>query len=340
MATITVFEDVSDYKAIQPDQDGLWKKLIGELFEAFIQFFAPGLYEEIDFTIEPEFLQQELFKEVIIEKKGRVNADQIVKVFMKNGKERWILVHVEVQGIAGKEFSQRMFKYFYKIYDKFNREIYAIALITDAEQSSKSNRFSYSFFGTELEYAYNMYEFHGKDIEQLEQSSNPFAAAVLAGIYASKTKNESHKRYLFKRKLMIEILQKFSSQHENTRTYLTSLFYFIDYLLHVPDELKKKLSEDIRPLIGKEASHTMRAEKEKLPPTIAELFADAKDEGLVKGREEGREKGREEGRDEGREETKKMLAQELIREDFSDEHIAKLTKLGIEEVVRLRKSLQ
>ncbi|MFC4025108.1 hypothetical protein ACFOUV_15035 [Oceanobacillus longus] len=64
----------------------------------------------------------------------------------------------------------------------------------------------------------------------------------------------------------------------------------------------------------------MRAEKEKLPPTIAELFADAKDE--------------------GREETKKMLAQELMREGFSDEHIAKLTKLGIEEVVKLRKSLQ
>ncbi|MFC4025107.1 hypothetical protein ACFOUV_15030 [Oceanobacillus longus] len=316
MAIITVLEDVSDYKAIQPDQDGLWKKLIGELFEEFMLFFAPDLYEEIDFTIEPNFLQQELFKEVIIEKKGRVNADQIVKVFMKSGKERWILVHVEVQGIAEKEFSERMFKYFYKIYDKFNREIYAIALITDAEQSSKSNRFSYS----ELEYAYNMYEFHGKDIEQLEQSSNPFAAAVLAGIYASKTKNESHKRYLFKRKLMIEILQKFSSQREDTRTYLTSLFYFIDYLLRVPAELKKKLSEDIRPLIGKETSHTMRAEKEKLPPTIAELFADAKDE--------------------GREETKKMLAQELMREGFSDEHIAKLTKLGIEEVVKLRKSLQ
>ncbi|MGJ9458106.1 hypothetical protein [Oceanobacillus sp. CF4.6] len=76
----------------------------------------------------------------------------------------------------------------------------------------------------------------------------------------------------------------------------------------------------------------MRAEKEKLPPTIAELFADAKDEGLVKGREEGR--------DEGRKETKKMLAQELIREDFSDEHIAKLIKLDLKEIIKIRKSLR
>ncbi|MFC4025109.1 hypothetical protein ACFOUV_15040 [Oceanobacillus longus] len=68
----------------------------------------------------------------------------------------------------------------------------------------------------------------------------------------------------------------------------------------------------------------MRAEKEKLPPTIAELFADAKDEGVVKGREE----------------TKKMLAQELIREGFSDEHIAKLTKLDQKEIIKIRKSLR
>ncbi|WP_249869235.1 hypothetical protein [Oceanobacillus saliphilus] len=63
----------------------------------------------------------------------------------------------------------------------------------------------------------------------------------------------------------------------------------------------------------------MRAEKEKLPPTLAELFAEA--------------------RDEGREEAKKMLAQELIRENFSDDHIAKLTKLKVEEVARLRGTL-
>ncbi|WP_249869236.1 hypothetical protein, partial [Oceanobacillus saliphilus] len=328
MATIYVFEDTANYKSIQSDQDGLWKKLIGELFEEFMQFFAPELYEEIDFTRAPEFLQQELFQDVINERKGRVNADQIVKVFMKSGQERWILVHVEVQGIAGKDFSKRMFRYFYRIYDKFNKEIYAIALITDTEYSSQHNEFNLSFFGTELTYAYNMYKFHGKDIEELEQSSNPFAAAVLAGIYASKSKNEAHKRYTFKRKLMIQVLQKFSTEQENPRIYLSSIFYFIDYLLHVPESLKKKLSEDIRPLIGMEVSQTMRAEKEKLPPTIAELFAEAKDEGLVRGREQGRE--------EGREEAKKMLAQELIRENFSDEHIAKLTKLKVEEVARLR----
>lgn len=39
-----------------PDFDGLWKKLIGSLFKEFMAFFAPDLYEEIDFTKRPESL--------------------------------------------------------------------------------------------------------------------------------------------------------------------------------------------------------------------------------------------------------------------------------------------
>ncbi|WP_244910487.1 hypothetical protein [Caldibacillus thermoamylovorans] len=31
------------------DYDALWKKIISELFEEFILFFAPDLYEVIDF---------------------------------------------------------------------------------------------------------------------------------------------------------------------------------------------------------------------------------------------------------------------------------------------------
>lgn len=70
------------------DYDGLWKKVIYELFEEFVLFFAPSLFEDIDFQKEPEFLQQELFQEIIQEKKGRLVADQIVKVFLKSGEEK------------------------------------------------------------------------------------------------------------------------------------------------------------------------------------------------------------------------------------------------------------
>ncbi len=118
-----------------PDYDGLWKKVIADLFEEFMLFFARDLSKEIDFNNEPNFLQQGLFKEIILRKKGRNVADQIVKVFLKNGEEKWILIHIEVQDKASDDFSKRMFRYFYRIYDKFDKEVYAIALMTDDKDS-------------------------------------------------------------------------------------------------------------------------------------------------------------------------------------------------------------
>ena len=35
----------------------LWTKVIGELFEEYMLIFAPYLYEEIEFSQKPNFLQ-------------------------------------------------------------------------------------------------------------------------------------------------------------------------------------------------------------------------------------------------------------------------------------------
>lgn len=119
-----VLDGPSEYAVV--DYDGLWKKLIYELFEEFILFFAVDLYEAIDFSKEPEFLQQELFQEIIQEKKGRQIADQIVKVYLNNGIEKWLLIHIEVQGDRDLDFSKRMFRYYYRIFDKYDRDIIAM----------------------------------------------------------------------------------------------------------------------------------------------------------------------------------------------------------------------
>lgn len=52
----------------------------------------------------PSFLQQELFKEIIEERKGRKMADQIAKEQLKNREERWVLVHTEVQTDDAEDF--------------------------------------------------------------------------------------------------------------------------------------------------------------------------------------------------------------------------------------------
>ncbi|GAB3804305.1 hypothetical protein [Virgibacillus kimchii] len=130
MSVELVLEEPSDYKSISPpNYDAAWKNIIEKLFKEFVQFFAPELYTQISFAEEPEFLKQELHKIIIKNLEGTNYSDQIVKVSLKNGTEKWDLIHVEVQDEVTKDFSKRMFRYFYRIFDKFDHEIYAIALI-------------------------------------------------------------------------------------------------------------------------------------------------------------------------------------------------------------------
>src|SRR5699024_11984804 len=96
---------------------------------------------------------------------------------------------IEVQAKANEEFSKRMFRYFYRIYDYFDRNIYAIALVTDKQSTPAPDQFTYSFYGTEVTYTYNCYRFQDHSVRVLEQSNNPFAYAVIAGKYAKDRKS-------------------------------------------------------------------------------------------------------------------------------------------------------
>jgi len=321
MMTEQILENKVNYKV---DHDGLWKNIITELFKEFMEFFAPELYKQIDFTKEADFLQQELY-EKILNKEGRKYADLIVKVRLKNGEEKHILVHIEVQAIGGEEFAERMFRYFYRIYDIFDLKIHAIALLTDATHKTHHDTFHYSFHGTNLTYHYNTYNFHGKDPEKLKQSSNPFALAVAAGIYASKSRNDDEKRYEFKEELIKLVLEKYSNKDN---IYASALVYFIDYLLKIPEEMKKKLYVELEPIIEKEEARLVGMERLKDTPTIGMFF------------QKEREEGRNEGREEGRKEAEIELAKNLLRDHFSDEKVSRLTGLDIEEIRKLKQSLE
>src|SRR5690625_4689945 len=341
MGVVVLYENNAPYQVI--DYDGLWKKIIHDLFEEFILFFAPELHSLIDFNRTPNFLQQELYKEIIDNKKGKNIADLIVKVPLKSGTEKWVFIHIEVQGAQEESFSKRMFQYFYRIYDRFDEEVYAIALLTSDRKSNKPDYFHYAFHGTTVNYTYNTYKFHEQSISELEKSTNPFAAAVIAGKYANKYRNDFNKNFVFKRKLMRQILKKFNLHQDKTRRYISSLFYFIDYLLQTQNELNNKLKGDLFTNIRKDVEYSMQIEKRLKSRALAGIFELCEQEGRAEGKklgiEEGRREGRKEGKKEGIEEARITFAKALINEGFSNEKIVKLTKLEHVKVAAIRNSI-
>ena len=327
MVVAWVREEKTQYDGNSMDQDGLWKKVIGELFEDFLLFFAPELHAQVDFSVEPDFLDKELFQEVVDKKKGRRFADRLAKVHLKDGKEQWILIHIEVQSKKETDFSERMFQYFYRIYDRYQEKIVAIAVHTSSSQSDIPERFEYDYFGTQLQYSYRNYRTENYSDNELEQSVNVFSKIILAAKALHQTKDEDHQRFLFKRKLMHELIRN----QNYSRTAVQAVFHFIDYLLQLPEAYTKRLSEEIRPMIREETELMELYNKENASPTILNAFDLELEKGIEKGIEQGIEKGIEfEKRD---------ITKKLILKNMALETIAEITELTLEQVKEIRKTL-
>lgn len=326
MITTLVREEKSNYQSSGGvDYDGLWKKLIGDLFAELIAFFAPDLYDEIDFSLKPEFLQQELHKLMIEDRKGKGIVDQIVKVKLKDRTEKWILVHIEVQDNPEEDFSKRMFRYFYRILDKYETEIYAIALITDLSQTKPKNHYQYSFHGTNLVYMYNVYKYDERNLNELKKSSNPFSHAIVAGIYAKKHKTNLKQKTEIKKVLLQQVLLRYSSDHNKSETYLEALTYFINFLFDLPKHNEEEVYSELEDFV-KRSDINMNTEMPKRSPVLDEL-----------GRRLAGDYA-EETRKEGIEEGIKKVAKKLIEKNFSNEQIVEITEIPLEEIKELRET--
>jgi hypothetical protein len=85
---------------------------------------------------------------------GRRHADKLVKVYLRDGSETWLLIHVEVQGKKESGFEERLYIYNYRIFDRFRKEVVTLALLADNSphfrpETYKTARwgFSHTFLG-------------------------------------------------------------------------------------------------------------------------------------------------------------------------------------------------
>lgn len=319
MIRALIWEKPTKYRSNIADQDGLWKKVIGELFEDFLLFFSPKLHAKVDFSIEAEFLQQELFQQIIKEKKGRRSTDQLVKVHLKGGEEKWILIHVEVQNTNEKDFAKRMFQYFYRIYDRYEKEIVALAIVTSPYNSSVPTAFNYTYFGTEVHYAYNNYKLVDYDYHLLEESEQLFSKVILAVKYKNDTERNVEQRYVFKEKLIRELIK----QDCYSNVEVQAAVYFIDYLLRLPEELTEKLYNSLVSTIEEEGKDMVQFNSGEWSPTMEAIFAQLQENAEKTGVEKGLE----------------QVVIEMLKKGFSTDLIVEITHLDPVKIDHLRKML-
>lgn len=260
------------------DYDSPWKEVLTLFFPEFMEFFFPDVHAAIDWSRGFEFLDKEMQRLSAKAAVGRRTVDKLARIWLKNGAELRVLIHIEVQGQRETEFPQRMFVYNYRLFDRHKSPIASFAILTDEDTNWRPSEYRTEIFGTELRLkftAVKLTDYRAHQAE-LERSNNPFGIVVLAQLAASQTHGDTEGRF-WKKLEIAKLLYARGYQRER----VMALLEFLDALLRLPDELDNAFSEKLE-------EHT-EEHKMKYVTSFERI-------GIRKGMEKGMEIGKVEGK--------------------------------------------
>jgi len=232
--------------------DILLKSAFEEAFPDLLRFYFDEADAIFDMDRSFEFLDKELselFPE--LEKKGGNRfVDMLVKAFLKDGTEEWILVHLEIEGGNSAKFPARMFQYFIRIYDRYGVDIAALAVFTGNEKQKRPNVFQKSFLGTEICYRYNAYHILDHSEAELLARDNPFSLIVLAAQKALLM-GKIPEQELAEHRLTVAKALIYSKKYDHER--IVRFLYFLKRFVYIENpEINRNFDNQINKLTGKE----------------------------------------------------------------------------------------
>ncbi len=284
------------------DQDSPWKRILRFNFQAAIEFFFPNIAVEIDWTKPIEFLDKEFQQLTPDSEIGKRFADQLVKVYQKNGNSIILLIHLEVQAEPEIVFPKRMFTYVIRIVDYFNQEPISLAILCDSDSDWRPNQYRFITPGSSLEFnftAVKLLDYRSR-WDELEASDNIFATVVMTHLKAQDTKRNEPARKQWKLTLIKRLYER-----GYDRSTIINLFAFVDWLMILSNEAKVSFWQELRTY-----------EEERQMPYITSV--------------------EQIGYDRGIEEKAITIALNMLKDNLPLETIARFTGLSIEQLQQLQ----
>ncbi len=274
---------------LSDNYDSPWKEAVEHYFPEFIGFYFPEAYAQIDWSKEHVFLDQELRAVVQDAELGKRFVDKLVRVTALNGDEKWIYIHIEVQGTRQAGFAKRMFVYNYRIYDRYDKPVASLAVLADEYANWRPDYFSYNVLGSETSIRFpiaKLTDYHDK-VDELLAADNSFAVVTATHILTQRTRKNDQERYQAKR-LLVRLLY----QRKWDKQRVIDLFGVIDWMMRLPEALEQQLWQEIEIL---EENENMQYVTSVERMGIAKGMAKGKQEGLQEGKQEGKQEGLQEG---------------------------------------------
>jgi hypothetical protein len=289
--------------------------MIEEVIEDLLLFVDPEIGKELDLSRGFEFLDKEL-AEVFPDGEKAANTrvvDKLVKIFLRDGEERWMLLHLEVQGSTDKEFARRMFEYYIRLFSKHGRPVAAIAIFTGRGGKVPATYEDRCLWMRAL-YEYKLLNIEDYPDETLKASSNPFAAVLLVAkevLLRVKGTDEECDEVLLKEKLLMVRLLKEKVAVFGERKTAAVLAFLTNYVVFKKSETNRKFMDQRDQILG-----------EKNTMGIFEQLVEIK---------------RQEALEEGKGNSVRIL---LANTEFSAEKIAELVDIPVALVEKIKEELK
>ena len=227
------------HETARSDQDSAWKDILERHFQSFIAFFFPEIHEEIDWDRKPDFLEKERQELFPRQRRGKSVVDKLVRVRRRDGSRAWVYVHVEIQASAEKDFSQRMYVYSFRIFERYREPVVSLAVFTGRGRAP-GGRFEMGLgrWGTVFSFPVRDLKDYKPRREELERERNPFAMVVLAHLERNEAKGLEDLKLA-----KIRLIRKLHERRRGRR-YIMDLLRFLDWLLRLPRELEEEVARE------------------------------------------------------------------------------------------------
>src|SRR6185295_3262523 len=117
--------------AMRDHYDTPWKSALTHCFPEFVAFYFPTQWTEIDWSTPPRFLDKELEQINLGDRPGSLIADKLVSVHLRDSREEWVLVNVEVQAQRDDDLARRIFTYNSRLFQTYRRPVASLVVLAD-----------------------------------------------------------------------------------------------------------------------------------------------------------------------------------------------------------------
>lgn len=297
-------------------RDLLWKDIIESFFDEFLRFFFPGLVPLIDFERPFEFLDKDLAKLYPESKRKQRHADKLVKVYLLDGKEVWVLIHIEVQGYTDHDFAKRMFTMFYRLWERHAVQIEQLAIYTDDSPTFHPKGFRYRAHGTWFDYGFKSWKLLDRPPETYSGVKNVFSLVMETAWYGLGKNKVGDEQLL---SLKFSIMKKFLEEGM-PRNRIIQFFDFVSYYVNFEnkvfiDKFEEQILKNADDMSVREIAKEIRAKR-----------------AFEKGEEKGEEKGIAKGME--------LSILKLLKNGFTPEMTAQLLEVELKTVLGIQQQFK